>query len=394
MNTRVRLLALAGAASAACTSGDLTRDYYFTEPQYLAGKELSPQLLNEGRENYVHYCYGCHGMDGDGNGPAAAGLRPPPRDFRQGFYKFTGIVTGSGLPHDEDFKRLIRGGLWGTAMLEWNIPDHELDSIIQYIKTFSEVWYEEDAELGQRVPTNTDPWGEKNAAEAIARGEQIYHGFTTCQQCHAAYLTEQEIYEASVAVGTGKPALRENLYQSVLKESEYTLHGERKVWFLPPDFLYNKVRMGKTVPDLYRTIAAGVPGTAMTSWYNAIPTDAPLQGDKDLWAVAYYVKSLIDMKGTPKAAALRARLANQPEFVMPATTAPAEPAGAEPADGETPPTDGAAAPAPGGAAPTGAAPAAPTGAAPAAPTGAAPAAPTPAAPTGAAPAQPAAPPKP
>ena len=42
----------------------------FTESQIFAGTEVSAYDLNRGREDYVLYCYACHGMEGDGQGPA------------------------------------------------------------------------------------------------------------------------------------------------------------------------------------------------------------------------------------------------------------------------------------------------------------------------------------
>ena len=50
----------------------------------------------------------------------------PPRDLRLGIYKFASVPAGQ-LPRDEDFVRTLRGGLHGTAMLAWGVPDAELD---------------------------------------------------------------------------------------------------------------------------------------------------------------------------------------------------------------------------------------------------------------------------
>lgn len=277
----------------------------FVGPMKLAGQEVAADLLNQGREDYVQYCYACHGMNGDGRGPASPYYRPPPRDLTRGLYKFGGVVDG--LPHDEDFVRIIRHGLEGTPMLAWDIPDAELYPIIHYIKTFSDAWQEEKP--GTRIPVDTDTWKGRER-EAIARGQVIYHGLATCQQCHAAYITKQEIYEASKEVGPGPIAqFRPNLYQPEAKESNYQADG-KKMLILPPDFLFNKIRSGREVADLYRIISAGIPGTAMPAWFNSIKVD-------DVWAMAYYVQSLVDMQGKPAAFALRRRLASQPAFVPP-----------------------------------------------------------------------------
>jgi mono/diheme cytochrome c family protein len=296
----------------------------FVGPMTLAGQEVSADILNQGREDYVQYCYACHGMKGDGKGPAAPYYRPPPRDLTRGLYKFGGVVDG--LPHDEDFVRILRLGLHGTPMLAWDIPDAELFPIIHYIKTFSDTWQEED-KPGTRIPLDTDTWKGKEK-QAIERGEKIYHGLATCHQCHPAYATKQEMYEASKEVGPNPLVqFRPNLYQPEAKESDYEADG-RKMRILPPDFLFNRVRSGRNVQDLYRIISAGIPGTAMPAWFNALKVD-------DVWAMAYYVQSLIDMQGKPEALALRQSLASQPEFVPPAPAAApaAAPARSDPASG-------------------------------------------------------------
>lgn len=293
----------------------------FVGPMKLAGKEVSADLLNQGREDYVQYCYACHGMNGDGKGPAARYYRPPPRDLTKGLYKFGGVVDG--LPHDEDFVRILKKGLHGTPMLAWDIPDAELDPIIQYMKTFSDTWQKDD-KPGTRIPVDTDTWKGKEK-EAIERGQKIYHGLATCQQCHPAYITKQEIHDASKEVGPN-PIIqfRPDLYQPEAKESDYEADG-KKMRILPPDFLFNKVRSGRNVEDLYRIISAGIPGTAMPTWFNALKVE-------DVWAMAYYVQSLLDIQGKPAGFALRRRLATQPEFVPPATAAAPAKTDARPAN--------------------------------------------------------------
>ena len=98
------LLAFLGAAllaisAAGCQYGDPEP---FSEPFWVVGGEIDADTLNRGMESYTLYCYACHGWHGDGNGPASFALRPPPRDFRNGLFKFAGAAEGDGLPHDVD----------------------------------------------------------------------------------------------------------------------------------------------------------------------------------------------------------------------------------------------------------------------------------------------------
>lgn len=276
----------------------------FTEAKVLGGQEVSADVLNLGKETYTLYCRACHGVNGDGNGPAAKGLRPPPRDLRQGVYKFVAVETGY-LPRDEDFHRIIRGGLNGTAMLPWDISDERLAAVSQYIKTFSELWEDEYEEVGEPIIPEADPFGEARKDEAVVLGKKLYHALAQCNSCHPSYATYQEIYDAGVEMmGFGKADLGPSLYTTELKDSDYGVKLQ------PPDFTWHPVRSGESLEDLYRSIAAGIGGTAMPMWKGALPED-------QLWAMAYYVKSLVELRGTDEALAMKERLRNQPAFQAP-----------------------------------------------------------------------------
>jgi len=126
----VLAIALAISGVVGCT------EQVFTEPMLLGGEEIEPEILNEGHDLYMRYCYACHGVAGDGTGPASLGLWPSPRDFRQGIFKFAGM-TDEYLPTDDELMRIVKNGITGTAMPPWDFSDDELWLIIQYIKTFS-----------------------------------------------------------------------------------------------------------------------------------------------------------------------------------------------------------------------------------------------------------------
>jgi mono/diheme cytochrome c family protein len=79
----------------------------------------------------------------------------------------------------------------------------------------------------------------------------------------------------------------------------------------PPDFTFHPLRSGSELPDLYRTIAAGIGGTAMPTWKGALD-------EQQLWALAYYVRSLARLRGTAQALELMRQLREQPPFVPPA----------------------------------------------------------------------------
>jgi len=339
----------------------------FKQPMTLGGQVVSAETLERGKEQYVQYCRPCHGDDGDGKGLSATGLRPPPRDFTQGLFKFGGVAAPA-LPPDSELIRIVKGGLHGTAMLPWDMPDADLHDILQYIKTFSPKWKEEKP--GEPIKMAADPYGANRRADAIAMGKKVYHAKAQCSGCHPSYVTHQELYDITKAMsGTGMTSFSPEMYHSQPKDSEYCLEWKpaapangqtRDKWIenrecgktvrvVPPDFTRDplrNVRLAKnvqydrsafgvsdvteetTIADLYRTIAAGIGGANMPTWKGAL-------SEEEIWGLVYYVKSLIDISGTPAAAALQAQL-NSPANLnwappAPAPAAPAAPAPAAPA---------------------------------------------------------------
>ena len=283
---------------------------HFTQGMKLGGKQISAETLQKGFDGYTLYCYACHGEKGDGKGPASFGLKPPPRNFTLGKFKFAAVPSGQ-LPRDEDFVRIVKGGLHGTAMLEWDIPDVTLSNVIQYIKTFSPRWKEEGP--GDPIEIAKDPFGAARAKEAVELGKKVYHGMAQCWSCHPAYATKQYIYDAAKELRKVETnEFRDDMYHSALKDSDYGFN------ILPPDFTAQPLRSirDKTqMDDLYRVIASGIGGTAMPQWKGSLPDD-------QIWAMAYYVKSLMDLRDTQNVWAMRDEMTKQPEFKAP-TPAPA-----------------------------------------------------------------------
>jgi len=159
--------------------------------------------------------------------------------------------------------------------------------------------------VGEPVVIAPDPWGGKEA-EAVARGAQLYHGFAQCLSCHPAYLDKEAIDAASMAIsGQHKTDFRDDFRSSQLKNSDYKTAEGYQVNVLPPDFLFNPLRSvqpGTELQDVYRLLVAGVTGAAMPAW------DPEVLPEKtaDVWALAYYVRSLAALRGTPGALAMKA----------------------------------------------------------------------------------------
>ncbi len=275
----------------ACEGGNFKESKTF-----VGGKTVNADTLNLGYTTYMEYCIQCHGVLGDGKGPASIGMFPPPRNFTLGLYKFGNVPAGE-LPHDEDFYRIIRHGLNGTPMLKWDISDKRLDAVTQYIKTFAPTaWEDKSKVLGESITLTQDPYLGKEE-EAVNYGAEVYHAVANCQSCHSAYATKAEL--TTWGKKYDQPFSDDpTLYQIKLQESE---HGYKTV---PPDFTWHSVRTSTTVEDLYLRISSGIGGTSMPSWKGVLE-------DQQIWAVSYYVKSLMNLKNTPEREVLFSKLNNQ-----------------------------------------------------------------------------------
>lgn len=340
--SRLRLAALVlacGALLTGCKSGE---EVDTSKPSRFGFQtSIQNSLLAEGKLHYDRYCVGCHGDKGDGNGAAAVFLNPKPRNFIKAEFKFSSTRSGQ-LPTDADLKRTLRNGLRGSAMPAFNLlPDRSIEALIVYLKSFSPAWAERDP--AQSIPIVEDPYRtNRDKSEAIARGEAVYHGFASCWSCHPSYVSQDKIQEYTTKTFGGAPreGFRPNLSEAEGKENE---EGQM---IYPPDFKRDFVRAGVSVDDLYRSIAAGITGSAMPTWIDSIdvpgktPNDPPVASRADLWAMAYYVQCLIErrpalladghfkvrnrpfpiyLKGEPQR-----KPAEAPESVAPATTQPAQ----------------------------------------------------------------------
>ena len=92
------------------------------EPQQLevmdATMPRSAEWIAHGKDVYQRRCLGCHGVKGDGNGPAATFMtKQRPRDFTAAVFKFR--LTKEPVPTDGDLLRTITRGVRGTAMPAW-----------------------------------------------------------------------------------------------------------------------------------------------------------------------------------------------------------------------------------------------------------------------------------
>lgn len=108
--------------------------------QIAAGDECvidGGQVLKSGRVLYMRHCSHCHGTAGDGQGPTAQYMKPRPRDYRHGVFKFTSTNDMSKVSRN-DLKRILRYGIPGTYMPSFLLlKDDELHAIVEYVRFLS-----------------------------------------------------------------------------------------------------------------------------------------------------------------------------------------------------------------------------------------------------------------
>jgi cytochrome c553 len=262
-------------------------------------RTVGADVLTRGRQDFVQFCASCHGLEGDGYGRSAQGLRPPPRSFQQSTFKFT-KVPGEFLPNDDALLGLVKHGLDGTPMLPWAISDERLRDILFYVKSLSpeeEGWHDGTNVIGAVVFTPQDPlenpqdpwFGKKD--EIIAEGRKAYAA-RQCWSCHPAYATAAQMNEMRGDPSGEYPA--DVTYSKLKRDSSFEVLGY-KVAILAPDFTWHTLRYGKTPQEVFQTIAAGIGGAGMPTWGR--PTaDSPRGAveEREIWAIAHYVRSLVD----------------------------------------------------------------------------------------------------
>ncbi len=138
-------------------------------------------LIDRGRRVYSNYCIGCHGANGDGQGPAAPRLLTKPRDFTKGIFKFRS-TDSSSLPLEADLHRTITRGLARVSMPAFPLmSERDKLAVIEYIKTFYPRWEEEQSQRKKVfVP---EPPADLDDPQRILRGRVVFVAMQ-CWKCH------------------------------------------------------------------------------------------------------------------------------------------------------------------------------------------------------------------
>lgn len=221
---------------------------------------LAAQDAEAGRVLYDRWCAECHGVDGAGDGSAAASMLPRPRDFTQARYQVR--TTGSGqLPTDEDLMRVLADGLPGTTMPGWpNLSDGQHRDLIAHLKSYSRFF--EAGPPPEPLDFGSDPGGGDAALEA---GRAAYITLE-CERCHG---------QAGRGDGTSAPTL-EDWRGHPVRAADLT-----EGWLL---------NGGSGVEDIHRRVLTGLDGTPMPAAIDAM--NSGVVSPDEVWQLAHYVASL------------------------------------------------------------------------------------------------------
>jgi DMSO reductase family type II enzyme heme b subunit len=226
---------------------------------------------------YDRHCAACHGVKGDGAGPAAYLLSPKPRDFTAGVYKFRSTPSGAP-PTDQDLIRTLKRGIPGTAMPAWDrLSGPDLASIVGYVKSFSDIFEDPDAKEAPITIKAAPPM----TPESTKAGQKVYEKME-CERCHGP---------GGKGDGPTASELRDDLDRPIR----------------PYDFTRGPGMMkgGGRPEEIYRTFITGIGGTPMPSFVDEL-------NENESWQLVHYIQSLssggevkLSEKGTPTLHAVR-----------------------------------------------------------------------------------------
>lgn len=238
---------------------------------------LTQDLFSKGEALYQKQCASCHGPNGAGDGKAAYLLYPRPRDFTTGEFRL--ISTADMVPTEEDLFKTISRGMLGSAMPPWeHLSEKDRWGLVVFVSYLTKL--EKARRRGEVTEERVKqgiPWSVKEklisepikpefliqvpeepavTPESLARGREMF--VKACAPCHGLE-----------GRGDGQQIMKDN-----------------QGFPLKPRDLTSGLFKGESTSEaLYDRLTAGLPGTPMPSYQDALTQE-------QIWELIHYVQTL------------------------------------------------------------------------------------------------------
>jgi mono/diheme cytochrome c family protein len=279
--------------------------------------KLDAATLARGAVVYRRWCMQCHGPSGAGEPSQAVEGGPPPRDYRQGVFKYVTAFPPSNLPKKglgaagkarrDDLKRTVRNGIDGTIMPAFtDLTEQQLDDAVSYVIHLSVRGETEFATLAKitnvnkltendpdfvggeldwlfvqnelwvllnwrgaaqhPIPVPPEPFADgPERLKSAVRGYKLYNAAEFgCAACHANYGRVQQ--------------LKWDTWGTVVQPRNLTL---------------GVYRGGRRGEDLYARLYGGISPSGMTAFHDRLANAAPSTPNK-LWDIVHFLQALSD----------------------------------------------------------------------------------------------------
>lgn len=261
--------------------------------------------LQFGQQVYAKQCAGCHGTTGDGRGPAGGHLNPPPRDYRNGVFKFTSTPRGS-KPRREDLRRILKYGAKGTSMPAFRfLPEEETEAVIDYVQALAsrgelELALLREAEMELDEEDDFDPEVVAETVSDIARSwrraeDELVRPITvnpprTDETVQAGAVAFAEFACVKCHGADARGSKSADVGQDIWGRTAY-----------PANLALGMLHGGRRPVDIYRRIYSGINGTPMPSSKdpNTAIDETPEERSDRIWHLVHFVTAVIEGSRVP-----------------------------------------------------------------------------------------------
>lgn len=272
---------------------------------------------------YRRHCARCHGVTGDGRGPAAYDQHPTPRDFRLGVFKWKRTYRDAP-PTADDLARVLEHGVPGTAMPSFALLTADEREVLRQYVVYLALRGQVERELVWLADNDLDA-GETPSREAAAEmansllapiarawataddavvpappiaantaavdlGRTLFHSERAgCAKCHG---------KNGDGHGTAEPDYddwtRQRVVANPSPEAARRIAADLPIRAVTMAGLAGrKPRGGDSEVDLFRRLHQGVAGTPMPAVGPRRPGEQAALSDDEIAAVVAYVQTLM-----------------------------------------------------------------------------------------------------